>query len=374
MSGNTFGRMFRVTTFGESHGPGLGAVVDGCPPGLALSEADLMVDLERRRPGRNRLMSARAEEDRVEIVSGVSDGLTTGTPIGLLIRNTDQRPKAYDGMAALYRPSHADYTYQAKYGHRARSGGGRASARETAGRVAAGAIARKLLRERAGGAPIEPIEIVAWVDSVGDIGSRVDAESVTLEQVLASDVQCPDLEAAAAMEALIEAVRKDGDTIGGTIACVARGVPAGWGDPVFDKLEADLAKAMLSLPACKGFESGSGFAGARMRGSAHNDPFVMGGVAGGDRVIKTSSNRSGGVQGGISNGMPILVRCAFKPVATHFHEQQTVNEAGEAVTFAAKGRHDPCVLPRAVVIVEAMMALVLVDAWLRQRGQVGWSG
>lgn len=329
MSGNTFGRMFRVTTFGESHGPGLGAVVDGCPPGLALSEADLMVDLDRRRPGRNRLMSARAEEDRVEIVSGVSDGLTTGTPIGLLIRNTDQRPKAYDGMAALYRPSHADYTYQAKYGHRARSGGGRASARETAGRVAAGAIARKLLRERVGGAGVE---IVAWVDSVGDVGSVVDAEAVTLEQVLASDVQCPDLTAAAAMEALIEAVRKDGDTIGGTIACVARGVPAGWGDPVFDKLEADLAKAMLSLPACKGFESGSGFAGARMRGSAHNDPFVMA-----DGAVKTTSNRSGGVQGGISNGMPLFVRCAFKPVATHFHEQQTVNEAGEAVTFAAKG-------------------------------------
>lgn len=363
MSGNTFGRMFRVTTFGESHGPGLGAVVDGCPPGLALSESDLMADLDRRRPGRNRLMSARAEEDRVEIVSGVSDGLTTGTPIGLFIRNTDQRPKAYDGMATLYRPSHADFTYQAKYGHRARSGGGRASARETAGRVAAGAIAKKILRERVG---VEPIEVVAWVDTVGDIGSVVDAETVTLEQVLATDVQCPDLSAAAAMEALIEAVRKDGDTIGGTIMAVARGVPAGWGDPVFDKLEADLAKAMLSLPACKGFESGSGFAGAKTRGSAHNDPFVMA-----DGVVRTASNRSGGIQGGISNGMPIVIRCAFKPVATHFHEQSTVNEAGEAVTFAAKGRHDPCVLPRAVVMVEAMMALVLVDAWMRQRGQVG---
>lgn len=358
MSGNTFGRLFRVTTFGESHGPGLGAIVDGCPPGLTLTEADLMADLERRRPGRNRLMSARAEEDRVEIMSGVSDGLTTGTPIGLLIRNTDQRPKAYDGMSTLYRPSHADYTYQAKYGHRARSGGGRASARETAGRVAAGAIARKLLGQVG-------VEIVAWVDSVGDIGSQVDPEKVTLAQVLATDVQCPDSAAANAMESLIEEVRKAGDTIGGTIAAVARGVPAGWGDPVFDKLEADLAKAMLSLPACKGFESGSGFAGARMRGTLHNDPFAMV-----DGVVQTTSNRSGGVQGGISNGMPVLIRTAFKPVATHFHEQHTVDESGTPVTFSAKGRHDPCVLPRAVVMVEAMMALVLVDAWMRQRAQV----
>jgi len=361
MSGNSFGRMFRVTTFGESHGPGLGAIIDGCPPGLALDVADLQGDLDRRRPGRNRLMSARNEADEVEILSGVSDGLTTGTPIALLIRNTDQRPKAYDQMATLFRPSHADYTYQAKFGHRARSGGGRASARETAARVAAGAIARKLLSERFG------IEIVAWVDRVGDLAATVDPLAVTLEAVAHNDVQCPDVTVAAAMTTLIEEVRKAGDTIGGVIAAVARNVPAGFGDPVFDKLEALLGQALLSLPACKGFEIGSGFEGTRMRGSTHNDPFFVAA----DGRVQTRTNHSGGVQGGISNGMPILVRAAFKPVATHFQEQETVNEAGESATFAAKGRHDPCVLPRAVVIVEAMMALVLVDAWLVQRGQTG---
>lgn len=364
MSGNTFGRMFRVTTFGESHGPALGAIVDGCPPGLELDAADLQGDLERRRPGRNRLMSARGEADLVEILSGVSEGRTTGTPIALVIRNTDQRPKAYDEMATLFRPSHADYTYQAKFGHRARSGGGRASARETAARVAAGAIAKKLLAEQLG------IEIVAWVDRVGDVTARVDAERVTLEEVLAHDVQCPDGQAAAAMTALIEEVRKAGDTIGGVIAAAARHVPAGLGDPVFDKLEALLGQALLSLPACKGVEIGSGFEGARMRGSVHNDPFYV--DVGGE--VRTRTNHSGGIQGGISNGMPVLVRAAFKPVATHFLPQETVDEDGNAVTFAAKGRHDPCVLPRAVVIVEAMMALVLCDAWLVQRGQVGRVG
>ena len=363
MSGNTFGRMFRVTTFGESHGPALGAIVDGCPPGLELSEADLQVDLDRRRPGRNRLMSARAEADAVQILSGVTDGRTTGMPIALVIQNTDQRPKAYAEMADVFRPSHADYTYQAKYGHRARSGGGRASARETAARVAAGAIARKLL------ATMHGVEIIAWVDRVGDIGSEVDAETVTLADVSSNDVQCADGTAAVAMEALIEQVRKDGDTIGGTIACVARHVPVGWGDPVFDKLEADLAKAMLSLPACKGFESGSGFAGTRLRGTVHNDPFVMV-----DGAVRTTTNHSGGIQGGISNGMPVFVRAAFKPVATHFHEQTTVDATGAEATMQAKGRHDPCVLPRAVVIVEAMVALVLADAMLRQRGQVGERG
>ena len=362
MSGNTFGHLFRVTTFGESHGPALGAIVDGCPPRLALAEADLQPDLDRRRPGRNRLMSARQEGDQVRILSGVSDGLTTGTPIALVIENTDQRPQAYDEMATLFRPSHADYTYQAKFGHRARSGGGRASARETAARVAAGAIAQKLLAEAFGP------EIVAWVDAVGDVTASVARETVTRADVAAGGpVECADLAAATAMTALIEEVRKAGDTIGGVIGCVARNVPAGFGNPVFDKLEADLAKALLSLPAAKGFEVGSGFGGTRLRGSVHNDPFYRDGAG----QIRTHTNYSGGIQGGISNGMPIQLRVAFKPVATHFQPQSTVNEAGDAVTFQAKGRHDPCVLPRAVVIVEAMVALVLVDAWLRHRAQVG---
>ncbi len=365
MSGNTFGRLFRVTTFGESHGPALGAVVDGCPPRLALSEADLQGDLDRRRPGQGRLSSARKEADRVRILSGVSEGLTTGTPIALVIENTDQRPAAYSGMAELYRPSHADYTYDAKYGHRAVSGGGRASARETAARVAAGAVARKLLAEGLG------VEIVAWVDQVGDIAANVDVDAVTREAVEASgEIQCPDPAAAGAMTALIEAVRKDGDTVGGVIRCVARGVPPGLGDPVFDKLDARLASAMLGLPAAKAFEVGSGFAGTAMRGSAHNDPFVPGE---GGRVV-TTTNLSGGVQGGISNGMPVWFRVGFKPVATHFKEQTTVDRAGRPATFTARGRHDPCVVPRAVVIVEAMTALVLCDAWLRQRGQVGHVG
>ena len=366
MSGNTFGHLFRVTTFGESHGPALGAIVDGCPPRLALSEADLQPDLDRRRPGRNRLMSARQEGDQVRILSGVTDGLTTGTPIALVIENTDQRPQAYDEMATLFRPSHADFTYQAKFGHRARSGGGRASARETAARVAAGAIAKKLLAEAFG------TEIVAWVDAVGDVTATVARETVTRADVATGGpgegaVQCPDPAAATAMTALIEEVRKAGDTIGGVIGCVARNVPAGFGNPVFDKLEADLAKALLSLPAAKGFEIGSGFAGTLLRGSVHNDPFYRDAAG----QIRTHTNYSGGIQGGISNGMPIALRVAFKPVATHFQTQTTVNEAGETVTFQAKGRHDPCVLPRAVVIVEAMVALVLADAWLRQRAQVG---
>lgn len=362
MSGNTFGHLFRVTTFGESHGPALGCVIDGCPPRLPLSEEDLQPDLDRRRPGQHRLSTARKEGDRARILSGVADGLTTGTPIAILIDNEDARPKAYDEMATLYRPSHADYTYQAKYGHRARSGGGRASARETAARVAAGAVARKLLGDALG------VSVVAWVEQVGDVVAAVDVEAVTREEVARSGpIQCPDDGAAAAMTALIEAVRKDGDTVGGVIRCVCHGVPAGLGDPVFDKLEARLGAAMLGIPAAKGFDLGSGFAGVTARGSAHNDPFAMGE---GGRVV-TTSNRSGGVQGGITNGMPVVFRVGFKPVATHFKPQDTVDEAGRAVTFQAKGRHDPCVVPRAVVIVEAMAALVLADAWLRQRAQVG---
>ena len=362
MSGNTLGRLFRVTTFGESHGVGLGAVIDGCPPGLQLCAEDLQPDLDRRRPGQHRLGTTRREGDRVEVLSGVFEGRTTGTPIALLLRNEDARTSAYAPMQDLYRPSHADYTYDAKYGHRAWPGGGRASARETAARVAAGAVARKLLGEAHG------IEIVGWVQAVADLAAAVDADRVARADVEASGpAQCPDAAVAASMSARIEAARKDGDTVGGVIGCVARGVPPGLGDPVFDKLDAALASAMIGLPAAKGFEVGSGFAGTRLRGSDHNDAFIPGP----DGRVATATNRSGGIQGGISNGMPITLQVAFKPVATHFLEQDTVDRAGRPVRFAARGRHDPCVLPRAVVIVEAMTALVLADAWLRQRGQVG---
>lgn len=362
MSGNTFGRLFRLTTFGESHGRGVGGIVDGCPPRMALTEADIQPDLDRRRPGQSKLASARREADTVRILSGVDEGLTTGTPIALLFENTDARPKAYAGMADLYRPSHADYTYQAKFGHRARSGGGRASARETVARVAGGAIAKKILAEALG------VEIVAWVDTVADIAAAVDETTVTREAVADSgDVQCPDAETAGRMTERIDQARLAGDTVGGVIRCVARGVPPGLGDPVFDKLDGQLAGAMLGLPAAKGFDLGSGFAGTLLLGSEHNDPFVPGPSG---RPV-TTSNRSGGVQGGISNGMPIHFRVAFKPVATHFKVQDTVDGEGRATTFRAKGRHDPCVLPRAVVIVEAMAALVFCDSWLRQRGQVG---
>ena len=356
MSGNTFGHLFRVTTFGESHGPGMGAVVDGCPARLPLSADDIQPDLDRRRPGANTLSSARREADRVRIESGVSEGLTTGTPIALLFSNTDAKPKSYEAMRDVYRPSHADFTYDAKYGHRAWSGGGRASARETVARVAAGAIARKLLAQELG------VEVIAWVDRVGDLDASVDVGSVQRSEVDAHGaVQCPDPEAAPKMTALIEAARKDGDTLGGIIRCVLRGVPAGLGDPVFDKFEAMLAHAMLSLPASKGFEIGSGFKGTRMRGSDHNDAFVNV-----DGVVRTTTNRSGGVQGGITNGMPVEFGVAFKPVATHFKAQDTVDSQGNSRVLAAKGRHDPCVLPRAVVIVEAMASLCLADAWLRQ--------
>ena len=361
MSGNRFGHAFSVTTFGESHGPAMGAVIDGCPPGLMLSVEDIQVDLDRRRPGQNKLASTRNEADRVEILSGVAEGKTTGTPIALLIRNQDAKPGAYAKLAELYRPSHADYTYDLKYGHRAKSGGGRASARETVARVAAGAVARKLLREGLNA------EIVAWVDTVGELKAQVDGTTVSREKVAAGGaIQCPDLAVAKSMEALIASVRKDGDTIGGTIRCVVNPAPGGLGDPVFDKLDARLAYAMLGLPAAKAFEIGSGFAGTSMRGSEHNDPFVKV-----DETIRTETNHSGGVQGGISNGMPLSFRVGFKPVATHFKRQKTVDVDGNPVSFQASGRHDPCVLPRAVVIVESMTALVLCDAWLRHRGQTG---
>ncbi len=353
---STFGEVFRVSTWGESHGGGIGAVVDGCPPRLALTADEIQRDLDRRRPGQSRITTQRDEADRVEVLSGLFEGRTLGTPIGLLVRNTDARPGAYDEMKDVYRPSHADYTTEAKYGVRNWQGGGRASARETIGRVAAGAIARKLLHTAEG------VEVLGWVQRVRNIETPVDPDAVTVDQVEASPTRCPDPAAAEAMISAIEAARADGDSLGGVVECVARGVPPGLGEPVFDKLEADLAKAVLSLPAAKGFEIGSGFAGTRLTGREHNDPFVPG--ADGPR---TATNRSGGVQGGVSNGENVVIRVAFKPTATISSEQQTVDSSGQAVTLAARGRHDPCVLPRAVPMVEAMVCLVLADHWLRQR-------
>jgi chorismate synthase len=357
---SSFGTLFRVSTFGESHGGGVGVVVDGCPPRLVLDVTEIQRDLDRRRPGQSRLTTPRQEADRVEILSGMFEGRTLGTPIALLVRNEDARPSSYEAMKDVYRPSHADYTYEAKYGIRNWQGGGRASARETIGRVAAGAIARKLLREAAG------IEVLAWVAQVQDLEAKVDAGAVTLAQVEANPVRCPDADAAARMEERIDEARRRGDSLGGVVACVARGVPPGLGEPVFDKLEADLAKSVMSLPASKGFEIGSGFAGTRLTGSEHNDAFVPG-----DAGPRTATNRSGGVQGGISNGEPILLRVAFKPTATIRLPQQTVDRAGHSVTLEAEGRHDPCVLPRAVPMVEAMVLLVLADHWLRQRALEG---
>jgi chorismate synthase len=355
MSSST-GTLFRLTTFGESHGGGVGVVVDGCPPRLALSEADVQPDLDRRRPGQSRLVTQRDEADRVEILSGVVDGLTLGSPIAMLVRNADARSGAYDHLAEVYRPSHADWSTEAKYGIRAVAGGGRSSARETIGRVAAGAVARKLLAERVG------VEVLGWVERVHHVTASVDAATVTLDAVEADPTRCPDPGAAAAMTAAIEAARRDGDSLGGIVTCVARGVPAGWGEPVFDKLEADLAKACMSLPASKGFEVGSGFGAVDLTGREHNDPFVPGP----DGRPRTTTNRSGGIQGGISNGEDVVVRVAFKPTATISSAQQTVTRDGEAVTLEAKGRHDPCVLPRAVPLVEAAVLLVLADHWLRQ--------
>jgi len=357
---NTFGHLLRATTFGESHGPAVGVVVDGCPPRLALTEADVQRELDRRRPGQSHIVTQRKEEDRVEILSGVLDGLTLGTPIAMMVRNTDARSKDYGEMATKYRPSHADYTYQAKFGIRAVAGGGRASARETIGRVAAGAVARAIL------APLG-VELVAWVDEVADIAADVDEDAVKVADVEGHIVRCPDPRAAAAMLERIEAARKDGDSLGGVVRAVARGVPTGLGGPVFDKLDADLAKAMLSLPAVKGFEVGSGFAGTRLTGSSHNDPFYRDPAG----RIRTRTNRSGGIQGGISNGEAIELRVAFKPTATIMRPQETVDLDGNETVLEPRGRHDPCVLPRAVPIVEAMLALVLADHWMRQRGQCG---
>jgi chorismate synthase len=409
--GNTFGTLFRVTTWGESHGGGVGAVIDGCPPRLPLTEMDIQPQLDRRRPGQSRLTTPRQESDTVRILSGVFEGRTLGTPILLMVPNEDARPGAYESFRDLYRPSHADFTYDAKYGIRTWQGGGRSSARETVGRVAAGAIAEKILRLGAG------IEITAWVRRIGVIeaglaelerlgsaaretdpavpppqGTPLNPLRLTREMIDASPVRCPDVEATVLMIAAIEETRREGDSLGGVIECVARGAPAGLGDPVFDKLEADLARAVMSIPACTGFELGTGFGGTRRRGSEHNDAFrplsaadegsVAGTSAAGggqlagrtpgvhaeslSRRIGTATNRSGGIQGGISNGEAIWFRAAFKPTATIRLAQETVDREGRAHILEAQGRHDPCVLPRAVPIIESMTALVLCDHWLRQ--------
>jgi len=356
--GSQFGQVFRVTTFGESHGGAVGVVVDGCPPRLPLTSDEIQRDLDRRRPGQSRLTTPRQEADRVEILSGVFEDHTLGTPIALLVHNQDARPQAYEHMKDVYRPSHADYTTEAKYGIRNWQGGGRSSARETIGRVAAGAVARKLLNV------MQSAEVLAWVRRVHEVEAKVDPGAVTLAAVESNMVRCPDAAAAAAMTQEIDAARKRGDSLGGIVECVARGVPVGLGDPVFDKLEADLARGLMSLPASKGFEIGSGFEGTRMTGIEHNDPFVIGS----DGRPHTLSNRSGGVQGGISNGEDIVLRVAFKPTATISQAQRTVDRSGQAVVLEAQGRHDPCVLPRAVPMVEAMVCLVLADHLLRQRG------
>jgi chorismate synthase len=356
--GSSFGQLFRITTWGESHGGGVGVVIDGCPPRIELSEEDIQRELDRRRPGQSEIVTPRNEADRCQILSGVFEGRTLGTPISIMVMNKDARPEAYSDLKGTYRPSHADFTYEAKYGIRNWQGGGRASARETVGRVAAGAVAKKILSKLSRGR----FEIVAYVTQVHEVFARIDRSSVQAKDVERNAVRCPDAAAAELMTALIQSVRAEGDSVGGVVECVIRGLAAGLGEPVFDKLEADLAKAMLSLPASKGFEIGSGFAATRMKGSEHNDPFEVR-----DEKVRTTTNNSGGVQGGISNGEDIFFRVAFKPTSTIARDQKTVTASHDETTLAARGRHDPCVLPRAVPIVEAMAALVMCDHALRQR-------
>ncbi len=359
---NTFGHSFRITTFGESHGGGVGVVIDGAPAGVPISVEEIQAELDRRRPGQSEIVTPRDEKDRCQILSGTFEGETIGTPIMILVGNEDARPGAYDEMREKYRPSHADYTYEAKYGTRNWQGGGRASARETIGRVAAGALAMKVMRERFA----ENLEIVGHVQSVQDIVADVEIAGLTRDMVESNIARCGDPEAAERMIERIKEARSEGNSLGGVVECVVRGVPVGLGEPVFDKLEAELAKAMMSLPASKGFEIGSGFSGTLMTGREHNDAYYMDG----DRV-RTKSNRSGGIQGGISNGEDIFFRVAFKPTATIMTGQETVSSSGEDTELKGRGRHDPCVLPRAVPMVEAMAALVICDHAMRQRGQNG---
>jgi len=354
---STFGQVFRIHTYGESHGAGVGVVIDGCPPRIPLTQAQIQHELDRRRPGQSEIVTPRNEADLAEILSGTYDDKTLGSPISILVRNTDQRPGSYDEMAVKYRPSHADYTYDAKYGIRALSGGGRASARETIGRVAAAAVAKQVLATLSPG-----IEILAWVKSIQELTADVDPNTVSAETIESNIVRTGDPAMAETMIERIKQIRSDGNSVGGVIECVIRNCPPGLGEPIFDKLEADLAKAMLSIPATKGFEIGSGFQGTLLTGREHNDPYQMI-----DGKVRTTSNRSGGVQGGISNGENIFFRVAFKPTATIMSSQQTVTSTGENTELAGKGRHDACVLPRAVPIVEAMATLVITDHLLRQR-------
>ena len=350
MAGNSFGKLFKLTTFGESHGVAIGGIIDGCPAGLTLDFEAIQNEMERRKPGQSKIVTQRKEPDTVEFYSGIFEGVTTGTPIGFVIKNTNQKSKDYSHIKDVYRPSHADYTYDKKYGVRDYRGGGRSSARETASRVVAGAIAKQML----GG-----IKIHAFTSSVGDIFIDKPYQDLDFSKIESNIIRCPDEATAEKMIAKVQDVKKQGDTIGGTITCVLQNVPVGLGEPVFDKLHAELGKAMLSINAVKGFEYGSGFCGAKMKGSEHNDKFNKDG--------STQTNLSGGVQGGISNGMDIYFRVAFKPVATTLQKQETINSEGESVEMQGKGRHDPCVVPRAVPIVEAMAALVIADYTLLRR-------
>ncbi|MGJ8642731.1 MAG: chorismate synthase [Luteolibacter sp.] len=354
---STFGEIFRIHTYGESHGGGVGVIIDGCPPSVPVSLENIQHELDRRRPGQSDIVTPRKEADTASVLSGLHDGLTLGTPISIAVKNTDQRPGAYDEMAVKYRPSHADYTYDAKYGIRAPSGGGRASARETIGRVAAAAVGKQVLNTISPG-----IEVLAWVKTIQHLEANVDPATVTSEDIESNIVRTGDPAMAEEMISHIKKIRSDGNSVGGVIECVIRGCPPGLGAPIFDKLEAELAKAMLSIPATKGFEIGSGFSGTLLTGKEHNDPFEMR-----DGKVRTTTNHSGGVQGGISNGENIIFRVAFKPTATIISEQDTVTDKGEPTKLMGKGRHDACVLPRAVPIVEAMATLVLTDHLLRQR-------
>jgi len=359
MPGNTFGTLFKITSFGESHGPAIGVVIDGCPAGLEIDKEFIQKQLDRRKPGQSSITTPRKEEDEVHIMSGVFEGKSTGAPIGLIIYNKDHKPEDYERFKNVYRPSHADFTYDQKYGFRDYRGGGRSSARETATRVAAGAVAQLLLRNTA-------LKIYAFVSQAGNIKLDRPYSGLNLEAVDANIVRCPDAETAGRMIKLIEETREAGDSIGGVISCVIKNCPIGLGEPVFDKLHADLGKAMLSINAVKGFEIGSGFRGSGMKGSEHNDEFLET-----DGKISTKTNHSGGIQGGISNGEDIHFRIAFKPVATIAKTQETVSSSGDNTVIEGKGRHDPCVVPRAVPIVEAMAALVLADHWLRDRAERG---
>ncbi|MBP7708487.1 chorismate synthase [Candidatus Pacearchaeota archaeon] len=361
MVGNSFGQIFRITTFGESHGGAVGAVIDGCPPGLEISEEYIQKDLDRRKPGQSEIVSPRKEEDKISILSGVFEGQTTGTPILLLAHNKDAKSQDYDEIKKLYRPSHADYVYDAKYGFRDWRGSGRASARETLARVAAGAIAKKYLQEKCG------LNVLAYVEQVGKIKSSLSGIEITSETIESNIIRCPDKSAANEMIKLITSLVEKGDSVGGIIKCIIKNVPTGLGEPVFDKLNADLGKAMLSINAVKGFEIGSGFSGTEMFGSQHNDSLFLNK----DGNVKTKTNNAGGIVGGISNGEEIFFRVAFKPVSTIRMEQTTLNKENKSVSFGATGRHDPCVLPRAVPIVEAMAYLVIMDHYLRNKAQNG---